>query len=513
MSEAFFNLLSEKTWLSLAGIVAAIVWFWGRRMTTQSFSHDNYGAWHGINLIDLAASLFGVFSAFSFFALFPNSGVSDVAGISARVVADLAAHLLIAMASARFIELLWISRSNFENSGQLPGLPRVLLFSAALSLSATAFGVGQGLSVNSLYISTGALAAIIAFAMQRTLGDLFSGISLSVEHPFKIGDWIELENGTQGEVRDMNWRATRLRGWDNATIVVPNGELAAQTFKNLHGPGRRYSPWYDVYLPAEIDPRFAKTLMLDAALKCKKTLPTPQPSVRLVDSGTAPYKYMVWLHFETYSAMFAGREEFHRNLHYALRDAGIQGAPPVQDLRLVRGARAEADPPSIGHAMRGLDFTSFFNEAEMKALIERSYTELIDAGAVILAEGDVAMSVDVVLTGAIETSVLDARGRPRTLKPLNSGEYFGLASMLMDAPSFQSFTASTDVNLLRIDLTCFREIVTNRAELISGFAEIVDHRMGMADTLRKMRDQPTGGERLGQIARKIERMFSEGFGT
>ncbi len=388
-----------------------------------------------------------------------------------------------------------------------------MLFCAALLLAATVFGVWHGLSINSIYISTGALAAVIAFAMQRTLGDLFSGISLSVEHPFRIGDWIELENGTQGEVRDVNWRATRLRGWDNATIIVPNGELARQTFRNLHGSNHRYSPWYDVFLPAEIDPRFAKTLLLDAALKCKKTLSSPPPAVRLVNSGTTPYKYMVWLHFETYPAMFAGREEFFRNLHYALRNAGIQSAPPVQDLRILRGVRPEADPPSIRHAMRGLDFTSLFNEEEIEALIERSYVELIDAGSTILAEGDVASSVDVILSGVIETSVSDTRGRQRTLRPLSSGEYFGLASMLMDAPSFQSFTTSTDVNLLRIDLACLRKIAGDRDELIAGFAEIVNHRMGVADTVRKSRDQSTSAKRLNQIFKKIERMFSDDAGA
>ena len=205
--------------------------------------------------------------------------VADL-GENVRFLAHLGAFLSIAWFFARLVELWILSRSRNDIGTHLLGLERGLLFGGVLFLGLIAFLAAKGYSITGLYVSTGAVAAVIAFAMQRTLGDLFSGIALSIEHPFRLGEWIELNNGCQGQVIDINWRATRLRAWDNATFVIPNGELASQGFKNLHGSDHRFSPWYEIKVPAEVDPRFAKALLLDAALNCKRVLKKPLPVVR-----------------------------------------------------------------------------------------------------------------------------------------------------------------------------------------------------------------------------------------
>ena len=148
-----------------------------------------------------------------------------------------------------------------------------------------------------LFLSAGALAAVVAFAMQQTLGDLFSGIALSIEKPFKIGDWLRFSDGMEGEVTDINWRATRLRGWDNTTYVVPNGQLSQQSFTNLHGPEHLFAPWYLVKVSGDADPHDVKALLERAASHCDTVLQDPAPVARLMDGTSNPYTYMVWVHF------------------------------------------------------------------------------------------------------------------------------------------------------------------------------------------------------------------------
>ncbi|MEM9130685.1 MAG: hypothetical protein AAGA97_13305 [Pseudomonadota bacterium] len=69
---------------------------------------------------------------------------------------------------------------------------------------------------------------------------------------------------------------------------MPNSVLAKQTFRNLHGADHPYAPLYTITLSANIDPRLAKALLLDLALKCKSVPKSPLPSVRLADSTTIP---------------------------------------------------------------------------------------------------------------------------------------------------------------------------------------------------------------------------------
>jgi small-conductance mechanosensitive channel len=195
------------------------------------------------------------------------------------------------------------------------------------------FSMANDYAPTELYISTGAFAALVAFAMQQTLGDLFSGISLSIERPFKIGDWLRFNDGTEGEVIDINWRATRLRGWDNTTFIMPNGQLARQSFTNLHGPNHLYAPWYYTRISGEADPNQITKLLETAAQRCETVLSNPAPVARLTDGEKVPYTYMVWVHFRNYPAMFAGREELYTEIRKELLDAGLQLASDIQEVR------------------------------------------------------------------------------------------------------------------------------------------------------------------------------------
>lgn len=140
-------------------------------------------------------------------------------------------------------------------------------------------------------------------------------------------------DGTEGEVTDINWRATRLRGWDNTTYVVPNGQLARQSFTNLHGPDHVFAPWYFVRVSGDADPQEVKELLEAAARRCQTVLSSPAPVARLTDGATVPYTYMVWVHFQNYPTMFAGREDLYREIRASLLGAGLQLAAEIQEVR------------------------------------------------------------------------------------------------------------------------------------------------------------------------------------
>ncbi|MGH1478023.1 MAG: mechanosensitive ion channel domain-containing protein [Geminicoccales bacterium] len=431
----------------------------------------------------------------------------DVAGLAENVgfLVHLSVFLSIAWFVAHFFELWILSRSRYDVGTYQPGLERGLLFGGMLFLGLLAFLAAKGYSITGLYVSTGAVAAVVAFAMQRTLGDLFSGIALSIEHPFRLGEWIELEDGRQGQVIDINWRATRLRAWDNTTLVIPNGALAAQGFKNLHGSNHRFSPWYEIKVPAEVDPRFAKALLLDAALKCRKIQKMPLPVVRLIDASTVPYTYMVWVHFPNYISMFAGREELFREIHHGFKKAGIQPSPMMRH-HLTRTVEATmAEPPTPLLAMKALDIGALLEEDELAKLVSKSVTNIYDAGSVILNEGVIAPGVDIITSGVVETSIMTPQGTVKPIDQLVPGEYFGIASMLTNVPSFLKFTALTDATLIRIDMNCLRSVLAERKDLSEAFAKLVEQRIERANQVRRETKKPSMSFSFQDILRRIEK--------
>jgi CRP-like cAMP-binding protein len=320
-----------------------------------------------------------------------------------------------------------------------------------------------------------------------------------------MGDWLQLDDGNLGQVVDINWRATRLRGWDNATLVVPNSKLAAQTIKNLHGESHVYAPWYFVKIPADVDPRFATELLLQAALHCESVLKLPTPVVRLADAESLPYSYMVWVHIKNYPAMFRAREELFREIHSALQASGIEVAPQVQEMRTRRAQISNAEPPTLELALKSMAFAGDLTADELAQVVARSEYRHYNAGHVLLAEGAVSDAFYVIAGGLVESAVLLPDGTRKILETFGPGSYFGLAAMLTAEPSFEEFSAKSDVTLIRIDLECVRSVVNGRPELKDTLAELVKARVDTVEAARTQSRRRPRRLTLRDITLGIER--------
>lgn len=424
----------------------------------------------------------------------------------------LALSVAVAIGLGRIVEV-WIAvtHADEDHDGHLPQLLRMILYGLCIIGGLALFLTANGYRPTELYLSTGVLAAILAFATQQTLGDFFAGLTLSIESPFKLGDWIVLEDGTEGGVIDINWRTTRLRQWDNATLVVPNSVLAKTRIRNLHDKRHGYSPWYMVRVSADHDPRAVKVLLLEAALRCKRTVPGTIPTIRLADATQVPYAYMVWVHFPNYPAMFAGREELFREIHTSLNAAGIQVAADAQEVRYARADRAHMEPPNVLTALKSLDFASFLDDANLEAIAGMSHRAFFETGSVILDEGQHAGSVHIIASGVVEVTVTAQNGRNHTVEELTPGQYFGLAAMLTCEPAAMQYAARTDVSIIRVDIDCLRKVVGNRAEITAKFAELVHNRRQLADDVRTfLPEQMQQAVTLQDLVRRVDRVFRSG---
>ena len=83
-------------------------------------------------------------------------------------------------------------------------------------------------------LGIGSLA--VALALQPTLSNLFAGLHITLAKPLRIGDFVELENGIQGFIADIGWRATQLRQGTNNLVIVPNARLVEMIAKNYSLP-------------------------------------------------------------------------------------------------------------------------------------------------------------------------------------------------------------------------------------------------------------------------------------
>lgn len=417
--------------------------------------------------------------------------------------------LSVAIGAGRLIEVWAVQRRKQEMTHhlRLPQLVRTLLYSLCLFVGIIVYFTIHGYRPTELYLSTGALAAILAFVMQQTLGDFFSGIALSIEQPFKLGEWIILDDGREGEIIDINWRSTRLRGWDNATHVVPNSTLARNAFKNMHDSSHLFAPWYEISISADVDPRAMNVLLLEAALRCNRVLKDPLPLVRLMDITTAPYVYMVWVHFPSYPAMFTGREELFREIHNGLKASGLQVGVDMQEIRHRRAETAQLEPPNIMTALKSIDFGAAVSDQELERIAQMSQRKFFDAGSIIVNEGELGNSFFIVVSGVVDASIGVRGNRRQNIERLKPGEYFGIVSMLTSEASMMQFEASTSVSAIRVDVDCLRSALTLNAELTERFAQIVQHRRQRVEDVRMSVDASFAPLTFNDFVRRIENVL------
>ena len=110
--------------------------------------------------------------------------------------------------------------------------PVVLVLSAALIILPL-----WGFNITSVLVGAGVIGLVLGLALQSTLANIFSGLSLLVEAPFRTGDLITLADGRICEVQRVGMRSTQLYSVkEHATVFVPNTTFSTTTLTNITKP-------------------------------------------------------------------------------------------------------------------------------------------------------------------------------------------------------------------------------------------------------------------------------------
>jgi len=168
------------------------------------------------------------------------------------------------------------TKSFFENIGKI-GIFLISIYFVMLSWD---------IDVTAWIASAGILSVVIGFAAKDTLGNLFAGLFIMADSPYKEGDYINLDTGERGYVRHIGTRSTRILTRDDIEITIPNSVIATTKIINESGgpyEKERIRITVDVAYGSDLEK--VKQIMLDIALSSERICQAPKPRVRMRKFG------------------------------------------------------------------------------------------------------------------------------------------------------------------------------------------------------------------------------------
>jgi MscS family membrane protein len=145
-------------------------------------------------------------------------------------------------------KLALIRRQRISATAVVP-LGRRIVKVMVLSIVVLAALDNLGFEMKTVLAGLGVGGIAVALAAQKTIENLFGGISLVMDQPVRVGDFCKYGEGV-GTVEDVGLRSTRVRTLDRTVVTIPNGQFASLNVENF---ARRDKIWFHPMLGLRLD--------------------------------------------------------------------------------------------------------------------------------------------------------------------------------------------------------------------------------------------------------------------
>ena len=437
--------------------------------------------WIGRYLKRRAGVRLGV--VFQFFcltlALYTALGVYGLKATWEGHVGSLLVLLAAVVVSALVDRWLWDYYWEQRRKTIIPRLMRdsvaALIFLVALIL-VLSIGYRADTQLKGLLAGSGVLAIILGFAAQNVLSSLFAGMSIQLERPYKVGDWLKVGD-IYGEVMEIDWGATKLRTNDAITVHIPNNEMVKQTIINLNYPTRLHFKRLEIGVEYGVPPNRVKEALFRAAIQVPGVEKDPPPQVYLSQYADSAIIYQIKFGMTTHSGYFEVRDGIYTNCWYELRRRKINIPFPIRTLQLERKTRASTEDAlaPARSMLRKEALFSCLDDMQLDTMLREAEFEHFGRGEAVIEEGAQGDSMFILLRGTAQVSVAK-NGAPIRVGVLRQGDCFGEMSLLTGEPRTATVRAEKDCEVLEISKPVMAELLRASPQCMEQLSALLAHR-------------------------------------
>jgi len=309
------------------------------------------------------------------------------------------------------------------------------------------------LPIQGLLATSGVVAIILGLALQSTLGDVFSGIVLSFSRPYRPGDWISVEGGTDGRVIEMNWRATSILTARRDLAIVPNSTIAKSKIVNVSSPSGLHGTTVTVQLDAKTPPSRCSEILEHAIRNCRLIVATPAPTITVKAINATYIEFEIAFFVEELASTVKAQNELFDFIYRHLAAADIDLASPQNGP--IADGEVRKSGTGIDRLLELVAIFATFTPEERSVIAAKLKEKSYDEGEILVAPGAVLQSLFIVGNGVLSFTREEIEGDIELLR-LGPGDHFGEIGMLTGAGAVAKLSAlipTTVYELAKADLT------------------------------------------------------------
>lgn len=372
-----------------------------------------------------------------------------------------------------------------------------------------------GFNLASFAVVAGGLGVGLGFGIQDLTTNFVSGLTLLLDRPVKVGDFVELE-GLMGIVKKISIRSTIIQTNDDSSVIVPNSNMISNKIVNWSYE----NPLLCLRVPVEVaensDPLLVTETLLNIAYAEAGVLYEPNPKVLFVEFGDDSFKFelLVWTDRPTQRELIKSSLNFaieynfrQQKIQFPFNDRQIYLQNPQVLLSMLNKKETAIDIPnssseneskmpifsqelkkrsSLSCLLREVEYFENLTDLELRKLIEVGYRQRLEPQEFLFRENDPGDAFYMILSGSVEVFV---EAIDKHLNNLGSGEFFGELSLMLGIPRTASVRALSETILFTINKEGFQKVLTEQQDLSEQIIQqIVKHKEELSERHQQLRE-------------------------
>jgi small-conductance mechanosensitive channel/CRP-like cAMP-binding protein len=374
------------------------------------------------------------------------------------------------------------------------------LIAAVIYLTAVFFVLNSVLvlPIAGLFATSGILAIVLGLALQNTLADVFAGIAVGVEAPFRVGDRVAIGDKLEGRVVQINWRSIRIQTDGDDIAIIPNSIVAKSEILNRSFPTPRRASSVELSCIHSAPPERVIETLRQATWLCPAVLQTPPPVVVLSRIGIARNFYTINFFVADATQLTSTKSQLlryaHRQLHYAgfFEQKGEKGDLPV--------------PLSGREILAKLVVFDALTPAQLDELAKKLQPATLDVGEVLFKQDAKDATLYIIASGIVNMTRETDAGVKESIGNIGAGDYIGEISLLTGTPHASTATAKSHCDIYKLSRDAIAPLLANNEELVAAFDRSVRRGLDLLNREVAVRSTPEiSGE--GQLMQRIHSFF------